>query len=213
MDVKHKSLRADDEITVCREFTIDGEKQSIRQFLDVDEYDLLNDFKKNAEQIKDCITKNNRQIQGVDDMPYLIAIGMDFPLDLNKEYGAILGMYHEDNATIPVKAFFGDFLKRPVRRKDYPPALLDKRVNLDQLLAINNAMKYPLSYVQGPPGTGKTNTILNTILTAFSMGVRFCLHRLTTIRLTGFSTVCRDCHIKHDDSFSDGTAWKSGKGL
>lgn len=153
-------------------------------------------LKKNAEQIKDCITKNNRQIQGVDDMPYLIAIGMDFPLDLNKEYGAILGMYHEDNATIPVKAFFGDFLKRPVRRKDYPPALLDKRVNLDQLLAINNAMKYPLSYVQGPPGTGKTNTILNTILTAFSMGVRFCLHRLTTIRLTGFSTVCRDCHIK-----------------
>lgn len=170
LDVKHKSLRADDEITVCREFTIDGEKQSIRQFLDVDEYDLLNDFKKNAEQIKDCITKNNRQIQGVDDMPYLIAIGMDFPLDLNKEYGAILGMYHEDNATIPVKAFFGDFLKRPVRRKDYPPALLDKRVNLDQLLAINNAMKYPLSYVQGPPGTGKTNTILNTILTAFFNG-------------------------------------------
>ena len=28
-------------------------------------------------------------------------------------------------------------------------------------------MKYPLTYVQGPPGTGKTNTILNTILTAF----------------------------------------------
>lgn len=64
---------------------------------------------KNAEQIKDCITKNNRQIQGVDDMPYLIAIGMDFPLDLNKEYGAILGMYHEDNATIPVKAFLAIF--------------------------------------------------------------------------------------------------------
>lgn len=42
-------------------------------------------------------------------MPYLIAIGMDFPLDLNKEYGAILGMYHEDNATIPVKAFLAIF--------------------------------------------------------------------------------------------------------
>lgn len=46
-------------------------------------------------------------------------------------------------------------------------ALINSKVNLDQLLAINNAMKYPLAYIQGPPGTGKTNTIINTIITAF----------------------------------------------
>ena len=28
-------------------------------------------------------------------------------------------------------------------------------------------MRYPLAYVQGPPGTGKTNTIVNTLTTAF----------------------------------------------
>ncbi len=28
-------------------------------------------------------------------------------------------------------------------------------------------MCYPLAYVQGPPGTGKTNTIVNTLTTAF----------------------------------------------
>ena len=56
---------------------------------------------------------------------------------------------------------------RPIRRKQYPVALLNRKVNLDQLLAINNAMKYPLAYIQGPPGTGKTNTIMNTIITAF----------------------------------------------
>lgn len=28
-------------------------------------------------------------------------------------------------------------------------------------------MRFPLTYVQWPPGTGKTNTILNTIITAF----------------------------------------------
>ena len=38
---------------------------------------------------------------------------------------------------------------------------------MDQLLAIHNAMKYPVAYIQGPPGTGKTNTIINTIVTAF----------------------------------------------
>lgn len=46
-------------------------------------------------------------------------------------------------------------------------ALLNRKVNMDQLLAIHNAMKYPVAYIQGPPGTGKTNTIINTIVTAF----------------------------------------------
>ena len=76
-------------------------------------------------------------------------------------------MYHRDKASIPIRAFFGDLLNRPVRRKQYPITLIDKRINLDQLLAINNAMKYPAAYIQGPPGTGKTNTIINTIVTAF----------------------------------------------
>ncbi|MDD6268083.1 MAG: AAA domain-containing protein [Clostridium sp.] len=40
-------------------------------------------------------------------------------------------------------------------------------MNLDQLLAINKAMKYPVAYIQEPPGTGKTSTIINTIMTAF----------------------------------------------
>ena len=38
---------------------------------------------------------------------------------------------------------------------------------MDQLLAIHNGMKYPVAYIQGPPGTGKTETIVNTVITAF----------------------------------------------
>ena len=67
----------------------------------------------------------------------------------------------------PLRAFFGEMTAKPRRRKSYPLALLTNKVNLDQLLAINNAMRYPLAYVQGPPGTGKTNTIVNTLTTAF----------------------------------------------
>lgn len=70
-------------------------------------------------------------------------------------------------ATAPLRAFFGEMTAKPRRRKSYPLALLNNKVNLDQLLAINNAMRYPLAYVQGPPGTGKTNTIVNTLTTAF----------------------------------------------
>lgn len=167
LDVIRRTLRQDEEITVCTEFTINGVKQSIRRFLDAEDYGLLEDFGANTELIKDRITLSNPQIQGVDDMPYLIAIGRDVLLDLHKEYEAIHKMYADDAVTYPVRAFFGDMLKQADRRKNYPIALLNGRINLDQLLAIHNAMKYPLAYIQGPPGTGKTNTIVNTIVTAF----------------------------------------------
>ena len=167
LDVRNRLLKADDEITVCQEYSIDGSKQSIRQFLDADDYCLLDEFEKNQEIIKDKITNSNPQIAGIDDMPYIIAIGMDLIIDLEHEYEAIINMYSEDKVTIPVKAFFGDLVKHPERRKEYPIALLNKKVNIDQLLAINTAMKYPIAYIQGPPGTGKTNTIINTIITAF----------------------------------------------
>lgn len=164
LDVKRRVLRPAEDITICTEFTIDGVKESIRKYLDGDDYELLSDFEKNAEIIKNHIQRQN---VNVDDMPYFIGLGMDVILDLRKEYKAILNMYQSDNVTIPIKAFFGDLLKRPTRYKAYPIALINHRINIDQLLAINNAMKYPLAYIQGPPGTGKTNTIINTISTAF----------------------------------------------
>ncbi|MCM1057982.1 MAG: AAA domain-containing protein [Firmicutes bacterium] len=167
LDVKNRTLRPEDEITICTEFVLGETKEHIRKYLDADEYELLTDFEKNQEQIKDCVTRHNRQIIGVDDMPYIIGLGMEVALDLHREYQAIINMYNEGRATVPVRAFFGDLLSRPVRRKEYPITLIDRKINLDQLLAVNNAMKYPLAYIQGPPGTGKTNTIINTIVTAF----------------------------------------------
>nr|WP_302593239.1 AAA domain-containing protein [uncultured Acetatifactor sp.] len=167
LDVKQRVLRPEDDITVCTEFCYGETKENIRRYLDADEYELLNDFERNQEKIKDCVMKHSRRVMGVDDMPYIIGLGMDVPLDLHGEYQAIIKMISEDRATVPIRAFFGDLLNRPVRRKSYPFALLNRQINLDQLLAIHNAMKYPVAYIQGPPGTGKTNTIINTIVTAF----------------------------------------------
>ncbi len=165
LDVQNRELRAADSTTISMEFTVEGTKQSIRQFLDEEDYYLLDDFENNQEIIKDRIARSNPKVS-VDDMPYIIAIGYDVLINLEKEYEAIIEMYQEDTS-IPIKAFFGELVKRPPRRKEYPIALLNKKVNIDQLWAINNAMKYPLTYIQGPPGTGKTNTIINTITTAF----------------------------------------------
>lgn len=167
LDVKRRVLCPADEINICTEYIMGEHKESIRKFLDAEEFELLADFEKNQEIIKDCITKHSNQVMGVDDMPYIIGLGMDIVIDLRKEYKGIIDMYEEDRLTVPVKAFFGDLTARPRRMKEYPMALINSKINLDQLLAINNGMKYPLAYIQGPPGTGKTNTIINTIITAF----------------------------------------------
>ncbi len=167
LDVKKRSLRPEQELTICKEFTIDGTKQSIRKFLDADDFYLLKDFIMNKEEIKNRITETNRGIYVVDDMPYIIAVEREIPLDLHAEYKAIVKMFESDKVEIPIGAFFGNLIKPPARKKISPIVILNNRINLDQLLAIYNATRYPLTYVQGPPGTGKTNTIINAMITAY----------------------------------------------
>lgn len=165
LDVANRKLRTLEQAVICREFTMEGTKISAHAFLDAEDYALLDDFEANAEQIKDCITRTS-----CNDMPYLIAIGRDYLLDLDKEYKGITAMFESpdgEETTAPIRAFFGEMTSRPRRRKSFPLALINNHANLDQLLAINNAMRYPLAYVQGPPGTGKTSTIVNTMTTAF----------------------------------------------
>lgn len=170
LDVKRHCLRPDEDITICMEFTLDGAKESVRRFLDGEDYELLKEFEENQERLKDAVSRSAGSRASVDDMPYIIGLGMPVVLDLHREYGAILQMFQKDEVPVPIKAFFGDLLERPKGERTTPMALMNHRVNLDQLLAVHNAMKYPVSYVQGPPGTGKTNTILNTIVTAFFNG-------------------------------------------
>ena len=94
-------------------------KVSLRQFLDPEDYDLLDHLEQNLERIKDRITAGNPQLRGVNDMPYLVAIGRDIHMDLDYEYRGILDLYDNDRAdgksgpTPPVRAFFGEMTTRP----------------------------------------------------------------------------------------------------
>lgn len=168
LDVKQKKLRADD-ITINKEFDMNGEKITVKKYLDESDYYLLDDFESNCEIIKDKIACENREIM-VDDSPFFVNIGYNITIDLDKEYNSIIDMYREEDVTQPIKAFFGECNSKPIRIKDYPITLINNKINLDQLLAIYNTLKYPVTYVQGPPGTGKTNTIINTVVSAFFNG-------------------------------------------
>ena len=167
LDVEKRVLKPAEDLTICREFTVDGERQSIRRFLSEEDLWLLDDLEAHMEEVKNRITEQNRRVKGVDDRPYVIALASDPKVDLEREYEAVTKMFETGEVTDPVKAFFGKVVSHNRRRKDYPIILLKKQANLDQLLAIHSAMKYPVAYIQGPPGTGKSYTIVNTIITAF----------------------------------------------
>lgn len=84
LDVQNRELKAGDSTTISMEFTVEGTKQTIRQYLDEEDYHLLDDFEKNQEIIKDKITRSNPKVF-VDDMPYIIAMGYDILINLDKE--------------------------------------------------------------------------------------------------------------------------------
>lgn len=148
-------------------------------------------MEEHLEEVKDCITRQNPWVKGVDDRPYIIALANDARVDLNREYEAVTKMFEEGKVSDPVKAFFGKVVSHNRRRKDYPIMLLKKQANLDQLLAIHSAMKYPVTYVQGPPGTGKSYTIVNAVITAFLMNTRFFCPLIIIIPLIPWWRACR----------------------
>lgn len=169
LDVKKQELIAKDGTSICKRFNVGNiAEESIRRFLDEDDYSLLDDFDLNREEIKDAISRNIVfPREQVDDLPYIIPLSRDVSVDLKDEYAYIKNVMEDGTAAEPLKAFFGNLTKPPIRHKNYPLVLIHQKANLDQLLAMSNAIKYPLSYIQGPPGTGKTSTIFNTITTAF----------------------------------------------
>ena len=174
-DVERQILIAGNKIKICSEFCMEksadknSKKLSILNFIDNEDLSLLENFEENAETIKDIVMQNikNKKDCAVDDRPYFLCLQRDLNIDLEKEYESIINMYSQNNVTVPIQAFFGELRSIKQNDKVYPLALINKNVNLDQLLAIHTAMNFPVAYIQGPPGTGKTTTIISTIITAF----------------------------------------------
>lgn len=166
-DIKRKRLIPAPEVSLNWEFKSGEGKFRMSQFLGEDDQHLLQDFEKNQKIITDKIQEYVQGNVKIDDLPHVYYLEREFSVDLYSEYHGIVKMFQEERAPKPLLAFFGRFQAPSRRRKNWPIILLDKKVDIDQLLAIHKALKHPLTYVQGPPGSGKTKTIVNTILSAF----------------------------------------------
>lgn len=113
---KNRVFQPDEDITVCTQFGIDGQTENARKFLDADEYELLEDFENNLEKIKDAITGHGGQKPVVDDMPYVLGLGMDVVLNLHDEYKKPY-LICLKSSRLYQSAFFRELLERPRRTK------------------------------------------------------------------------------------------------
>lgn len=179
-DIENKCLIPDEEVLINKEFILDGAgdvktRASINKFIPEDKQYLLDNFYNNINEIKQVIREYNNNIDDYsyksailpDDNPYILTLETKLAIDIDYELNNIKKVINnEEEIPLPLKVFLDEPDVRLARKNNYPIFTVNDLYNIDQIKAINIAMKSPASYIQGPPGTGKTQTILNAIFTA-----------------------------------------------
>lgn len=166
-----KWLQIDKHLKFNKSFLINGRKVSLFNYIDMDVDEFIKDFDKLYSEKREYIRSHLKYGELYDEMPELMLLERDMSVDLSATYNQIEYDYFNDLLETPLKSFFGNITKRNnLRRKEPSIVIYDKRININQMRVIYNALKYPVTYVQGPPGTGKTQTILNVVLSAFLEG-------------------------------------------
>lgn len=167
-DPNKKSLVLDKTLRFNKSFLIDGKRHTLSSYINMSTDEFTNTFEKNFSDYQNLIQSNLHPGEVINTRPEMMLIQRDLPVNLAETYSTIQQKYDESCLPIPLKSFFGNITKRNnVRRKEPSLIIYDKRININQVRVLYNALKYPVTYVQGPPGTGKTQTIINVVLSAF----------------------------------------------
>ena len=163
-----KSLVLDKKLRFNQSFMIDGRRHSLFNYINMNIDEFTTTFLDKFEFYQNIIINNLRPNEYINTRPDIMLIQREMPIDLSSTYNVIESKYNENLLPIPLKSFFGNITKRNnIRRKEPSLIIFDKKININQMRVLYNAMKYPVTYVQGPPGTGKTQTIINVVLSAF----------------------------------------------
>jgi superfamily I DNA and/or RNA helicase len=87
--------------------------------------------------------------------------------------GNILANRYDKIDFIDKKCMLASFLTgtlNNMKQSNITTAIYPFGFNMSQKMAVDNALKNPLTIIEGPPGTGKTQTILNIIANAVMRG-------------------------------------------
>lgn len=163
-----KSLTLDEDLHFNSSFLIEGTPHSLFNYINMDIDKFTSTFKENYIEYKETILSSLRPGETLDTRPDIMLLSHRSEAPLDETYSAIEEKYSSGNLSTPLKSFFGNITKKNnLRRKEPSIVIYDKRINIDQMRVLYNAMKYPVTFVQGPPGSGKTQTIINVVLSAF----------------------------------------------
>lgn len=165
---KEKTLVVDEKIRFNQSFLVLGKKYSLFNYINMNIDEFTTTFIERKDDYLEIINNNLKHGEYINQRPEIMLIQRNISINLSETYNVIENKYNNNRLPIPLKSFFGN-----ITRRNYPtmkkPSLiiLDKKININQMRVLYNAMKYHITYVQGPPGTGKTQTIINVILSAF----------------------------------------------
>lgn len=167
-DPSRKSLILDKILNFNKSFLIEGRKHSLFNYINMDVDEFINTFDNNKSEYLSLINENLKGREVINTRPEMMILQSEIAVNLTETYSVIESKYANNDLPVPLKSFFGNISKRNnVRRKEPSLIIYDRRININQMRVLYNAMKYPVTYVQGPPGTGKTQTIINVVLSAF----------------------------------------------
>lgn len=146
------------------------DKFSLQSYVDMDLKTFMKVFRadqrKGLEILRGGLRKGEYLL---DSRNEIVVIERPFVANLEKTFQEVEREYREGQLPYPMRAFFGNVSKAFYNHSRKNPYLViyDDKTNIDQVLALYNALRYPVTYVQGPPGTGKTQTLVNVLLSAF----------------------------------------------
>lgn len=163
-----KRLIIDEKLRFNQSFLVSDKKYSLFNYINMDMDEFTETFMDKKDDYLEIINNNLNLGEYINQRPEIMLIQRNNPINLTETYNIIESKYNNNQLPIPLKSFFGNITKRNnIRRKEPSLIILDKKININQMRVLYNAMKYPVTYVQGPPGTGKTQTIINVALSAF----------------------------------------------
>lgn len=162
-----KSLKLVGNLKINSSFLIEGQKHSLFTYteLSAEEFRIVlnENFSEAVELLRDGLSHKEK----INTRPEFFCLQRNIQANLGALFSKIEAKWDEGTLPAPLKAFFGNSSLRNNGSVKPKIVLFDDRVNADQALLIYSTLKNKITYVQGPPGTGKSQTIFNTILSAY----------------------------------------------
>ena len=169
-DPVKKTLHVGSKAQFNSTFYIKEVKHSLSYYTDLSPANFEELYLKNKDEAFELFQTKFGKGELTNTLPEVVVLGYA-QIDISGIYDNINAEHDSKEMEVPLKAFFQNLsLLDRKNRKEPHIVLYDKKVNIDQLQTIYNALKYPVTYVQGPPGTGKTQTILNIIVNCITNG-------------------------------------------